>query len=121
MLGDGELPDVVEQRSDLDGLSIEIGQVEPACQCRCVVLHPLHMTTAALVLGLNRARKHFRAVAVQLCPLGNAALLFHDATVIDAVGSIGQAERNQGEQPSATGPRRVNTSTAMPAVIAPTT
>ena len=73
-----ELPDV-EQRGDLDRLSIEVGQLEPASQCRRVILHTLDMTTAAVVLGLNRACEHLCAVAMELRPLGDALLLIGNA------------------------------------------
>src|SRR5262245_52147973 len=81
VLRHGELADVVQQRSDFDRLPVEVGHVDPACQRRGVVLNTLDVTTAAFVLRLNRARKYLRAVAVYLRPLGDAPLLFHDATV----------------------------------------
>ena len=98
VLGHREFPDVMQQRRDLDRLSIELRQLEPARQCRRVILDPLDMTTAALVLRLNRPCEHLRALAVQMRPLRHAPLLLRNPSEVDAIGSIGQAQRNEGER-----------------------
>ena len=98
VLRHGKFPDVVQQRCDLDRLCIRISQLEPACQRRRVILHTLDVGTAAPVLRLNRARKHLGAVAVQLRPFGDPPLLIRNAPEIDAIRSIGHAQRNKGER-----------------------
>ena len=80
MLGHRQLADVVQQRRRLDRLRVEFGEVEVARQRRGVVLHALDVRGCRRVLGLNRARQHLGALAMELRPLRDAPLFVGDAT-----------------------------------------
>ena len=88
VLGDGKLPDVVEQCGGLDALHIGIGEPQHACHACGVRLHAAYMSLRHLILRVDCARERLDRRQVQIRGLLHVPLLVLDAAHVDLVRAV---------------------------------